>query len=170
MTVIAFAQVPRVGWRRANEKSCDPTMHDSIRVGYALRALFNQGLIVKIDVIRKIYHSYLQNQVDSAAYCGLACEGSVAALRTEFCVKYNMFLSEVKQSPGVRLSETEKVSQVSKYLEMVKSDAQPKQKKEKFGKIVSQPDKISKGKYIPWARSQVPGSVKEVTFHAESRR
>ena len=44
-----------------------------------------------------------------------------------------------------------------------------KERGKRFGKLVSEPDKIENGQYIPWARSQAPGSVKEVTFNAEGR-
>jgi len=45
-----------------------------------------------------------------------------------------------------------------------------KPREERFGNLVSKPDEIKKGQYVPWARFQKPGAVKEVTFHAESRR
>lgn len=45
-----------------------------------------------------------------------------------------------------------------------------KPREERFGKLKSQPDIISKGQYIPWARSQKPGSVKEISFDSEMRR
>ncbi|KAJ1473168.1 hypothetical protein T484DRAFT_1913500 [Baffinella frigidus] len=38
------------------------------------------------------------------------------------------------------------------------------------GKLISEPDKYEEGKYVPWARGQKIGSVKEVLFDAEGRR
>mmetsp|Transcript_44243 Transcript_44243/g.139577 ORF Transcript_44243/g.139577 Transcript_44243/m.139577 type:complete len:218 (+) Transcript_44243:3-656(+) len=40
----------------------------------------------------------------------------------------------------------------------------------RFGKLVSEADKVQKGHYIPWARSQKPGSVKEIVFNPQSRK
>ena len=48
---------------------------------------------------------------------------------------------------------------------MVKRD-----RSQRFGKLISQEDAISEGQYMPWARTQSPGSVKQVVFHADSRR
>jgi hypothetical protein len=44
-----------------------------------------------------------------------------------------------------------------------------KDKTQRFGKLVNEKDQIEHGRYIPWARAQTPGSVKEVQFNAESR-
>jgi len=44
-----------------------------------------------------------------------------------------------------------------------------KERNQRFGKLVSEGDTVRDGKYIPWAAAQAPGSVKEVTFNAESR-
>lgn len=44
-----------------------------------------------------------------------------------------------------------------------------KDRNQRYGKLVSEGDTIKDGKYIPWARDQAPGSVKEVTFNSESR-
>ena len=44
-----------------------------------------------------------------------------------------------------------------------------KDRSHRFGKLVSEADQMENGKYIPWARAQAPGSVKEVTFNAEGR-
>ena len=38
------------------------------------------------------------------------------------------------------------------------------------GKLVSMPDAYEEGKYVPWARGQKIGSVKEVVFDAEGRK
>mmetsp|Transcript_29857 Transcript_29857/g.46818 ORF Transcript_29857/g.46818 Transcript_29857/m.46818 type:complete len:96 (+) Transcript_29857:1520-1807(+) len=40
----------------------------------------------------------------------------------------------------------------------------------RFGKIFSEPDKFTKGQCTPWARTQKPVSVSEVTFDVESRK
>ena len=44
-----------------------------------------------------------------------------------------------------------------------------KERSQRFGKLVSEGDTVKDGKYIPWAAAQAPGSVREVTFNAESR-
>jgi hypothetical protein len=44
-----------------------------------------------------------------------------------------------------------------------------KDRTQRFGKLVNEKDQIEHGQYIPWARAQTPGSVKEVQFNAESR-
>lgn len=44
-----------------------------------------------------------------------------------------------------------------------------KDRNQRYGKLVSEADQIENGKYIPWARAQAPGSVKEVTFNTEGR-
>ena len=41
---------------------------------------------------------------------------------------------------------------------------------QRFGKLVSKPDETTEGRYIPWASTQSPGSVKQVVFHDDSRR
>jgi hypothetical protein len=44
-----------------------------------------------------------------------------------------------------------------------------KERSQRFGKLVSESDTVKDGKYMPWAAAQAPGSVREVTFNAESR-
>lgn len=51
---------------------------------------------------------------------------------------------------------------------MVKMERKPRDLR--FGNLVNEPDEIKKGQYVPWARKQKPGGVKEITFQAESRR
>mmetsp|Transcript_36824 Transcript_36824/g.73807 ORF Transcript_36824/g.73807 Transcript_36824/m.73807 type:complete len:225 (-) Transcript_36824:16-690(-) len=41
---------------------------------------------------------------------------------------------------------------------------------QRFGKLVSQPDTVEEGQYVPWASKQKIGSVKEIKFDAESRK
>ncbi len=45
-----------------------------------------------------------------------------------------------------------------------------KERDQRFGKLISQPDDTVDGRYLPWAATQKPGSVKQVVFHADSRR
>jgi hypothetical protein len=45
-----------------------------------------------------------------------------------------------------------------------------KARDERFGNLVSKPDEVTAGHYVPWARKQKPGSVKEITFNDDSRR